>query len=95
QPDCPRAMSVSSYLTATYQISICIGQDGSWFYRGVERSNPENSINLFDLREIDEDAYRVNNGNFAYEISPAQLTVFQNGDIIWQEPVLSWSRAEN
>lgn len=95
EPDCPRALPVASYITATYQVSICIGQDDSWFYRGVELANPENSINLFDLRQTDEDAYLVNNGNFAYEIDPDQLTVFQNGRIIWQEPVLSWSRAEN
>jgi hypothetical protein len=93
-PDCPRAMPVATYITATYQVSICIGQDGSWFYRGVELANHENSINLFDLRETDENAYFVRNGDFAYEIDPEQLTVFQNGRIIWQEPVLSWSTAE-
>jgi len=91
---CPRATPVVYYATATYHISICIGQDGSWFYRGVEFANPENSINLFELSETGENAYEVTNGDVTYEINPDQLTVSQNGQIIWQEPVISWSPAE-
>jgi hypothetical protein len=91
---CPRAMPVVYYATATYHISICIGQDGSWFYRGVEFANPENSINLFELSETGENAYEVTNRDVTYEINPDQLTVSQHGQIIWQEPVISWSPAE-
>ena len=94
QAACPRAMPLLYYVTATYQISICIGQDGSQFYRGVERANPENSINLFELSETGEHAYLATNGNVSYAISPQQLTVTQNGKVIWQEPVISWSPAE-
>lgn len=92
---CPRAMPVAYYATATYHVSICEGQDGYLFYRGVEFADTNNAINVPDVSEIGDYAYVAANGDVSYEIDSAQLTVYQNGDVIWQEPVISWSTGDD
>jgi hypothetical protein len=91
---CPRAMPVAYYATATYHVSICEGQDGYLFYRGVEFLNTDNAINVPDVSETGDYAYVATNGDVSYEIDPTQLTVYQNGAVIWQEPVISWSTGD-
>jgi hypothetical protein len=91
---CPRAMPVAYFATNTYQISICQGQDGYFFYRGVEFANPENAINVSEVHLYGyngQNAFDAVNGDVVYSINPDTLTVWQNGEVIWQESVVSYS----
>jgi hypothetical protein len=91
---CPRAMPVAYFATNTYQISICQGQDGYFFYRGVEYANPDNAINVSEVHIYGyngQNAFDAVNGDVIYSINPDTLTVWQNGEVIWQESVVSYS----
>ena len=88
---CPRALGIVYFATSTYHISICEGQDGYLFYRGVQFSDPSNSINVPDVYVTGENEYAAVNGNVTYVVNPYELIVYENSSVIWQEPVVSWS----
>ncbi len=88
---CPRALGIVYFATSTYHISICEGQDGYLFYRGVEFSNPSNSINVPDVYVTGDNEYVAVNGNVSYVVNPYELIVYENSSVIWHESVTSWS----
>ncbi|MCU0567400.1 MAG: hypothetical protein MUF49_12470 [Oculatellaceae cyanobacterium Prado106] len=88
---CPRAMPVAYFATSTFHVSICQGQDGYLFYRGVEFANTYNAINVPTVTDYGDYYFDATNGNVTYSINPQSLTVWQNGEIIWQEDVISYS----
>ena len=85
---CPRATEVHYAETENFYVFICQAGDGSFFYRGVEKGNTENSVNVSNLEFTDSGSYLARNGNVVYEINPSQLVVYQNGQVILSEGVI-------
>jgi hypothetical protein len=92
QAFCPGGVPVASYRTATYAISICMDDDDRLYYRGYELENSTNRITVTDVDAVAYGAYYASSdGTTGYYIDSENLIVYQNGEAIWKEPVLSWT----
>lgn len=96
QAFCPGGMPVASYRTATYAISICVEDEGRLYYRGYEIRNSTNRITVMDVDAVAYGAYyAASDSTTGYYIDSENLIVYQNGEAVWKEPVLSWTNDEN
>lgn len=84
---CPKALPVVSYETQRYFVHICKGQDGSLFYRGVNKHNGE-AINVPDVEIEPGEGFSARNGNVLYRVDNQALVVYQGDKLILQDAVL-------
>ena len=87
---CPKAEPVRIYETRNYWVSICRAMDNTLFYRGVNKRDRNNAINLDDVLVVNKMTYRVRNlpAKTFYDISPKALVVTKNNRVILKEPVI-------
>ena len=85
-------MPVATFYTATYQISICQGQDDSLFYRSVNLEDPEDSINVpYAYLSDDGMGFQADGDDYvSYAIDTNYLTIWEDGSIVWQEEVVDY-----
>jgi len=87
---CPKAEPVRIYETRNYWVSICRAMDNTLFYRGVNKRDRNNAINLDDVLVANKMTYRIRNlpARTFYDISPKALIVTKNNRVILKEPVI-------
>jgi hypothetical protein len=92
-PSCPRAMPVATYYTNTRQISICLGQDDSLFFRSESFEYPEDSFNVpYAYPSEDGMGYQADGDNYVtYAIDTDYLTIWEDGAVVLQEEVVDYS----
>ena len=87
---CPKAEPVRIYETRNYWVSICKTLNNTLFYRGVNKRNHNNAINLNDILIVNKMTYRARNlpAKTFYDISPTALVVTKGNRVILREPVI-------
>lgn len=85
---CPRAEPVRLFETKNYWVSICKGDDDRLFYRGVRKANRNQSINVANVKVLDDYTYVAQNSKTEYRINKRTLVVVQDDQVILKEKVI-------
>jgi lysostaphin len=77
---CNGGRTVIAGETATTRVKVC-QENGEFFYIGQSKQNREEPMRL-PARIVGKNRYQADNGSFSYFVTPQEVQVWQNGNLI-------------